>query len=102
MDGSRQIADPNEREKHQARLVRFERELAELHAQKRMIDRVAPGIAVAGLLGFGVHWAIPLGCATFAGILWAVTRYIRYTHVLETEERILDTKRLLAGNAAGR
>lgn len=83
------------RAQHQKRLERFEQELATLHAQRKMIDRLAPGIAVFGLVGFFIHWLVPVAAILFAGILWSVTRYIRYTHVMETEERISDTRRIL-------
>ena len=88
--------DAEQRAAYEHRLQRFHNDLAQLDAQARTIDRVAPIIAGASLPTVFIHWAVPLAGLFLAGLLWGVTRYIRYTHVLEVEQRIADTQKILS------
>jgi hypothetical protein len=76
----------------QARLDFLQREYDALKAQLKAVNWVAP---ILGALSFGgAPWSlwIPVGGVCFAASIWMATHYIGRTHVLETEERINDTR----------
>jgi hypothetical protein len=82
----------NDDPKLKARLDLLQGEYDRLQTELKTVNFLAPALGAASLVGLFWAWWIPVFGVFIALSIWLATHYIGRTHVLETEERINDTR----------